>query len=93
MKCRSGLSNKTCRRVTFNDSSEELGDHLEDLKEENVEADAISRLGEPDQVAESAVGAYRRRSFLGRHPTAAFMVFAISPVVPLYLVFLLVRWQ
>lgn len=66
----------------------ELGDHLEDLKEENVEVDAISRLGEPDQVANSAVGAYRRRSFIGRHPTAAFVVFAISPVVPLYLVFL-----
>ncbi|MFH0901082.1 MAG: hypothetical protein V2A73_10670 [Pseudomonadota bacterium] len=63
---------------------EELTDHLEDLKEENVEADAISRLGEPEQVANAAVAAYRRRSFLGRHPVAAFLVFAVSPVIPQY---------
>lgn len=60
---------------------EELADHLNDLKEENMEADAISRLGEAEQVAEAAVVAYRRRSFLGRHPTAAFLVFAVSPVI------------
>jgi hypothetical protein len=59
---------------------EEFSDHLEDLKEEGMEA-ASSRLGEPEQVADNAVVAYRRRSFLGRHPVAAFLVFAISPVV------------
>ena len=37
----------------------ELTDHLDDLKEENVEADAISRLGDPEEVAEAAVAAYR----------------------------------
>ncbi|MGO9112275.1 MAG: HAAS signaling domain-containing protein [Thermoguttaceae bacterium] len=62
---------------------EELTDHLEDLKEENMEADAISRLGEPEQVVEAAVTAYRRHSFLGRHPAAAFLVFGVSPVVSL----------
>jgi len=64
---------------------EELTDHLEDLKENemNMEDNLVSRLGEPEQVAEAAVTAYRRRSFLGRHPAAAFLVFGISPVVSL----------
>jgi hypothetical protein len=62
---------------------EELADHFHDLTEENMEADAISRLGEPEQVAEAAVTAYRRRGVFGRHPTAAFLVFAISPVMSL----------
>jgi len=61
--------------------TEELSDHLEDLNENGLEADASSRLGEPKQVAAAAVAAYRRRSFLGRHPVAAFLVFAISPVM------------
>ncbi len=61
---------------------EELADHLEDLKKENAEADTYSRLGDPEQVAEAAVVTFRRRSFLGRHPTAAFLVFTISPIVP-----------
>jgi hypothetical protein len=60
---------------------DELSDHVADLKEENMEGDAVSRLGEPEQVADNAVAAYRRRSFLGRHPTAAFLVFGLSPVV------------
>ncbi len=71
---------------------EELADHLDDLKEESTEADAYSRLGSPEQVAEAAVVAYRRRNFLGRHPLAAFLVFAISPVIPwlvLYCAFLI----
>jgi hypothetical protein len=68
---------------------EELSDHLEDLKEENMstKADMLSRLGEPNQVADAAVTAYRRRSFLGRHPTAAFLVFAVSPVVSIFALF------
>ena len=53
-----------------------------------MEADAISRLGEPEQVAEAAVAAYRRRSFFGRHPILtfplAFLVFAVSPVIACY---------
>ncbi len=66
----------------------ELTDHLEDLKEENMstEATVLSRLGEPEQIAETAVTAYRRRSFLGRHPTAAFFVFGVTPFVSLFLV-------
>jgi hypothetical protein len=62
---------------------DELSDHLEDLKEETMgtEADVSLRLGKPEQVANAAVAAFRRRSFLGRHPTAAFLVFAVSPVV------------
>lgn len=58
---------------------EELTDHDEDLQQERVEA--ASRLGEPEQVADAAVAAYRRRSFLGRHPLAALLVFGISPVM------------
>jgi hypothetical protein len=71
--------------------AEELSDHLEDIKEENMntEADAYSRLGKPEQVADAAVAAYQRHSFLGRHPMAAFLVFAISPVVSLLALFCL----
>jgi hypothetical protein len=68
---------------------EELANHLEDLKEQSTstEADAYSRLGEPEQVAEAAVTAYKRRSFLGRHPAAAFLVFGVSPVALLVALF------
>ncbi len=64
---------------------QELSDHFDDLTEEtmNTEPDAYSRLGEPEQVARAAVAAYRRRSFLGRHPAAAVVVFGVSPVVSL----------
>lgn len=67
--------------------AEELSDHLEDFKEENMntEADVYSRLGKPEQVANAAVVAYRRRSFLGRHPTVAFLVFGLSPIASLVL--------
>lgn len=43
--------------------------------------EAVSRLGKPEQVADTAVAAYRRRSFLGRHPMARFLVFGLSPIV------------
>jgi hypothetical protein len=74
---------------------EELSDHLEDVTEETMgpEIDAYSRLGEPKQVAEAAVVAYRRRSFLGRHPTAAFLVFGVSPVVSLLGLFILAYYS
>jgi hypothetical protein len=64
---------------------EEVTDHLEDLKEKTMksEAEAYARLGPSKQVAEAAVVAYRRRSFLGRHPVAALLVFAVSPVISL----------
>jgi hypothetical protein len=62
--------------------TEELSDHLEDLMEETMStaSDVYSRLGEPEQVARTAVSAYWKRGFLGRHPTAAFLVFAVSPI-------------
>jgi hypothetical protein len=65
---------------------DELSDHTQDVSEENMstEANMYSRLGEPEQVAKAAVTSYRRRSFIGRHPTAAFLVFAVSPIVPQY---------
>ncbi len=44
----------------------------------------LSRLGEPDQVANAAVTAYKRRSFLGRHTALEFLVFGVSPVVSLF---------
>ncbi len=67
----------------------ELSDHIEDLKEDNMskEADVYSRLGEPEQVANTAVAAYRRHGFFGRHPTAAFVVFGVSPLVSLTALF------
>ena len=69
----------------------ELMDHFQDLKEENMGADAVSRLGEPEAVAEAAVTAYRRRSFFARHPVLTFplplLVFAVSPVVSYALLF------
>ena len=66
---------------------EELSDHLEDVKEDGMDHNSSSRLGDPEQVADTAVAAYRRRSFLGRHPVAAFLVFGISPVVSLVVLF------
>jgi hypothetical protein len=67
---------------------EELADHLADLKEEGMDQNSSSRLGEPEQVAEAAVTAYRRRSFLGRHPAARFLVFGVSPAVSLVVLFI-----
>jgi len=65
---------------------EELTDHFQDITEETMRAEenVWSRLGEPDQVADAAVTAYKRRSFLGRHPALAFLVFGVSPVVSLF---------
>jgi hypothetical protein len=62
---------------------DELSDHFQDLKEENMSTDASSRLGDPKEVAEVAITSFRRRSFLSRHPTAAFLLFAILPLVML----------
>jgi hypothetical protein len=64
---------------------EELSDHLQDIMEENMntEANSTSRLGKPEQISESAIVAYRQRNFLSRHPTAAFFVFSISPILSL----------
>jgi hypothetical protein len=55
----------------------------------NTKNDFHSRLGEPDQVAQAAVVGYRRRSFLGRHPAAAFVVFGLTPLASLLALFAL----
>jgi len=72
---------------------EELADHWEDLAREHVTEEGMDtdghvevqnvqqRLGEPQQLAAAAVTAYRRRSFLGRHPLATFGVFAAAPLL------------
>jgi hypothetical protein len=77
---RHGLPHGYVRRFV-----EEVTDHLEDLKEKTMgsEAEAYARLGQSEKVAEAAVVGYRRRSFLGRHPVAALLVFAVSPVISL----------
>ncbi len=49
-----------------------------------MDTDASSRLGEPERVADNAVAAHRRRSFLARHCWARVLVFAITPVVALF---------
>jgi hypothetical protein len=71
---------------------EELSDHIEDSKEKNMstEAEVCSQLGQPEQVADAAVTAYRRRSFLGRHPTAALLVFGVTPVLSQVAIFAVV---
>ena len=63
----------------------ELADHFEDLKEETMgmEAEALSRLGEPQHVAAAAVEAYRRGNLLARHAAMKFLVFAVSPILSL----------
>jgi hypothetical protein len=70
---------------------DELSDHFQDITEENMSAktDVCARLGQPNQVADAAVAAYRRRTFLGRHPTVAFLVFGISPLASLLALFVL----
>lgn len=64
---------------------EEMTDHFQDLKEETMGqlAEPYARLGEPQQIADAAVAAYRRRSWIARHPTMAFLVFAVSPILSL----------
>jgi uncharacterized membrane protein len=70
---------------------DELADHFQDLTEETMstETNILSRLGEPNQVADAAIQTYRLRTFFGRHPFAKFWVFAVSPVAAMFLVFVL----
>jgi uncharacterized membrane protein YhaH (DUF805 family) len=68
---------------------DELADHFEDITEEimSKEASVLSRLGEADQVADAAVVAYRQRTFFGRHRSATFWVFGVSPIAAMLAVF------
>ncbi|MGD9127281.1 MAG: hypothetical protein PVH19_07855 [Planctomycetia bacterium] len=70
---------------------EELSDHLEDLKEETMrnENDCAEQLGDPAQVADAAVVAYRKRTFFGRHPIAKFLAFGVSPLPAMLLTLIL----
>jgi hypothetical protein len=70
---------------------DELADHFQDVTEETMstEANVLSRLGEPNQVADAAIHTYRQRTFFGRHPSAKFWVFAVSPVAAMLLAFVL----
>jgi hypothetical protein len=70
---------------------DELADHFQDLTEETMgtETNVLSRLGEPNQVADEAIHTYRQRTFFGRHPFAKFWVFAVSPVAAMFLVYVL----
>jgi hypothetical protein len=74
---------------------EELADHYQDacenITEENMstENDVVSRLGEPRELADAAIYAFRRRTFLGRHPAAAFLVFGVAPSASLLGLFVL----
>ena len=43
--CGNGLHGNSCRQATFNEFMEELADHLEDLKEENMDAECIFPAG------------------------------------------------
>ena len=68
---------------------DELADHFEDITEDTMskETNVLSRLGEPNQVADAAVIAYKQRTFFGRHPLAKFCVFGISPMAAMCVVF------
>jgi hypothetical protein len=70
---------------------EELTDHCNDITEENMnsENNVVSRLGEPQQIADAAICTFRRRSFLGRHPSAALAFFGITPLAALLSLFAL----
>ena len=70
---------------------EELSDHFEDLMEDTMknEKDCVAQLGEPAQVADTAVVTYRQRTFFGRHPIVKFLVFGVSPLAAMLLTFIL----
>jgi hypothetical protein len=70
---------------------DELSDHCQDITEDavNAKSDPLSRLGEPNQVAEAAICSFRQRTFLGRHPSATFLVFGVTPPASLLGLFVL----
>ncbi len=70
---------------------DELADHYEDIMEDKMSDDiqAVERLGKPNEVADTAAVAFQQRTFFGRHPSAKFWVFGISPVVAMVAVFVL----
>jgi hypothetical protein len=55
----------------------------------STETSLDSRLGDPNQVADAAVLAFRQRTFFGRHPSAKFWVFGVSPILSLFGLFAL----
>ncbi len=65
---------------------DELLDHLDDWKEANmsIEAPPLDGLdavmGNPRHLADEASGEYRRRTFLGRRPVVAALVFLLAPI-------------
>jgi len=70
---------------------DELADHYEDIMEDKMSDDiqAVERLGKPNEVADVAAVAFQQRTFFGRHPSAKFWVFGISPMVAMVAVFVL----
>jgi hypothetical protein len=70
---------------------DELSDHFQDFTEDamnqKVGFESVSaRLGDPEDVADTAICEFRRHSFLRRHPVAAFFVFAVSPIATMILI-------
>jgi hypothetical protein len=65
---------------------DELLDHLEDLKEATMSIEAPPRdgldavMGDPRQLAAEAGGEFRRRTFLGRRPVVAALIFLLAPL-------------
>lgn len=67
---------------------DELTDHFQDVTEDMMNketntTDLVSRLGDPNQLADTATLAYRQRTFFGRHPSAKLLVFGVSPILSL----------
>jgi hypothetical protein len=77
------LAQLGCPADVVNRSARELADHYEDLKADGVgeglsddqaEARAAERLGDPRALAERLAGALRRSTWWGRHPVLGFFV-------------------
>ncbi len=69
---RRGLPRGYVRRVIS-----ELRDHGDDVRQESEGESLASRLGEPRALADEIVSAYRKKSFIGRHPLFAL---AVGPI-------------
>jgi hypothetical protein len=64
-KVRERLARQALQRNYMQRFMEELSDHLDDLKEENMESDATSRMGEPEQVPTNSAPMRQRLPILG----------------------------
>lgn len=79
---RQALAKRKLPRDYVNRLVSELADHGDDIAKENggMAMDACSRLGEPEQLADTALHEFRQRSVLNRRPLLAFSTFVLLPL-------------